>query len=267
MSERVLTLTEMSSGYDNTAVVRDVNLHVDRGEVVALLGPNGAGKTTTLGTISGIVKLMGGAVEVLGHSVPKLRKAHQVAQWGVAHVPEKRGLFFQLTVDENLKLAPGLTGPTDKAYDLFPALKPLKSQLAGTMSGGEQQMLALGRGLLADPSLLMVDEMSLGLAPVIYEKLMPMVRQVADETNAGVLLVEQHTDLALAQSDRAYVLSHGDMVLEGAASDLLRNRHLIDAAYMGVEELDSEKEIDCPHCGKAVSASATHCAFCDLEIP
>jgi branched-chain amino acid transport system ATP-binding protein len=256
----------MSSGYDNTPVVRDLTLHVDCGEVVALLGPNGAGKTTTLGTISGIVKLMGGSVEVLGHPVPKLRKAHQVAQWGVAHVPEKRGLFFQLTVDENLKLAPGLSGSTDQAYDLFPALKPLRNRLAGTMSGGEQQMLALGRGMLSNPSLLMVDEMSLGLAPVIYEQLMPMVRKVADETNAAVLLVEQHTDLALAQSDRAYVLSHGDLVLEGSAADLLRDRHLIDAAYMGVEELDSDKEMPCPHCGKTVSASAAHCAFCDLPL-
>jgi len=241
MSERVLTIEGMYAGYDNVAVVRDLNLSVDRGEVVALLGPNGAGKTTTLGAVSGVVRLLEGSIEVLGEQVPKLRKAHMVAQRGVVHVPENRGLFFQLTVDENLKLAPGLEGPTDSAYDMFPALRPLRGRLAGTMSGGEQQMLALGRGLLANPQLLMVDEMSLGLAPVIYEELMPLVRRVADDLDAGVLLVEQHTDLALAQSDRAYVLSHGDLVLEGRAADLLRDRHLLDAAYMGAGELNGDE--------------------------
>ncbi len=244
MSERVLTIEEMAAGYDNVAVVRDVTMHVDRGEVVALLGPNGAGKTTTLGAISGIVRLFGGSINILGQDVPKLRSAYLVGQWGVVHVPEKRGLFFQLTVEENLKLAPRLeSGNTDEAYELFPALKALRNRMAGTLSGGEQQMLALGRGLLAQPDLLMVDEMSLGLAPVIYEELMPLVRKVADETNAAVLLVEQHTDLALAQADRAYVLSHGDLVLQGKASDLLRDRHLIDEAYLGAEALDQDPAV------------------------
>jgi branched-chain amino acid transport system ATP-binding protein len=157
------------------------------------------------------------------------------------HVPENRGLFYQLTVDENLKLAPGVDKPDlDQAYRQFPPLAPLGKRDAGTLSGGEQQMLALARAFLASPKLLMVDEMSLGLAPVIYERLMPMVREAADEGGAGVLLVEQHTDLALAQSDRAYVLNHGDLVLEGNAADLLRDRHLIDAAYLGAEALDPE---------------------------
>ena len=238
MSVRVLTVTEMHAGYDNVAVVRDLTLHVDRGEVVALLGPNGAGKTTTLSAISGVVKLLGGSIEVMGNPVPKLRKAHQTARWGVIHVPENRGLFFQLTVEENLKLAPVASGSTDRAYELFAPLEPLRNRLAGTLSGGEQQMLALGRGILSEPDLLMVDEMSLGLAPVIYEQLMPLVRTVADETNAGVLLVEQHTGLALAQADRAYVLSHGDLVLEGEASELLRDRARLDAAYLGGEAPD-----------------------------
>lgn len=244
MSDRVLTLDGVYAGYDNVAVVRDLNLHVDRGEVVALLGPNGAGKTTTLGAISGIVRLLQGSIDILGHPVPKLRSAYLVAQWGVMHVPEKRGLFFQLTVEENLKLAPRLEdGNTDEAYELFPALKPLRDRMAGTMSGGEQQMLALARGLLAQPDLLMVDEMSLGLAPVIYEELMPLVRRVADETDTAVLLVEQHTDLALAQADRAYVLSHGDLVLEGNAADLLEDRHLLDEAYLGAEALDEDPAV------------------------
>jgi branched-chain amino acid transport system ATP-binding protein len=244
MSERVLTIEGLSAGYGNLAVVRDLTLHVDRGEVVALLGPNGAGKTTTLGAISGIVKLFDGSIEILGNEVPKLRSAYLVARWGVVHVPENRGLFFQLTVDENLKLAPRLErGDTDEAYELFPALKPLRDRMAGTLSGGEQQMLALGRGLLSRPDLFMVDEMSLGLAPVIYERLMPLVRRVADETNAAVLLVEQHTDLALAQADRAYVLSHGDMVLQGSAADLLQDRHLIDEAYLGGQALEDDSAV------------------------
>lgn len=244
MSDRVLTLDGMYAGYDNVAVVRDLNLHVDRGEVVALLGPNGAGKTTTLGAISGIVRLLQGSIDILGHPVPKLRSAYLVAQWGVMHVPEKRGLFFQLTVEENLKLAPRLeSGDIDEAFELFPALEPLRDRMAGTMSGGEQQMLALARGLLAKPDLLMVDEMSLGLAPVIYEELMPLVRRVADETDTAVLLVEQHTDLALAQADRAYVLSHGDLVLEGNAADLLEDRHLLDEAYLGAEALEDDPAV------------------------
>jgi len=238
---RLLTVEDLSCGYDGVAVVRGLSMYVDAGEVVALLGPNGAGKTTTLMTISGLVRALEGSVEVLGHPVPKLRKAYLTAQWGLVHVPENRGLFYQLTVDENLKLAPGVEHPdVDQAYEQFPPLKPLGKRDAGTLSGGEQQMLALARAFLASPKLLMVDEMSLGLAPVIYETLMPMVRKAADDGGAGVLLVEQHTDLALAQSDRAYVLNHGDLVLEGAAADLLRDRHLIDAAYLGAEALDEE---------------------------
>jgi len=256
MSDRVLTLDGMYAGYDNVAVVRDLSLYVDRGEVVALLGPNGAGKTTTLGAISGIVRLLDGSIDILGHPVPKLRSAYLVAQWGVVHVPEKRGLFFQLTVEENLKLAPRLeSGNTDEAYELFPALKPLRGRMAGTMSGGEQQMLALARGLLAQPDLLMVDEMSLGLAPVIYEDLMPLVRRVADETDTAVLLVEQHTDLALAQADRAYVLSHGDLVLEGMAADLLKDRHLIDEAYLGAEALDEDPAVAGSSAAEAAKAA------------
>lgn len=238
---RVLSIASLSCGYDGVPVVRDLNLYVDAGEVVALLGPNGAGKTTTLMTISGLIRVLEGTIEVLGHPVPKLRKAHLTAQWGVVHVPENRGLFYQLTVEENLKLAPGVDRPDlGQAYEQFPPLKPLGKRDAGTLSGGEQQMLALARAFLAAPKLLMVDEMSLGLAPVIYETLMPMVRRAADDAGSGVLLVEQHTDLALAQADRAYVLNHGDLVLEGVAADLLRDRQLLDAAYLGAEALEED---------------------------
>jgi len=239
MTERLLSVDSLHTGYDGVAVVRDLTMHVDAGEVVALLGPNGAGKTTTLMTISGMGEVLGGTVDVMGAPVPKLRQAHLVARRGVSHVPENRGILFQLTVRENLQLAK-TSGKVDldRAVDFFPALGPLMGRRGGLLSGGEQQMLALGRAIVAEPRLLMVDEMSLGLAPVIYEELMPVVRRIADETDAGVLLVEQHVDLALAVADRGYVLNHGDLAMSGTASDLLANRALLDASYLGVESLE-----------------------------
>ncbi len=239
MTERLLDISGLHTGYDGVAVVRDLELHVDPGEVVALLGPNGAGKTTTLMTISGLVQILEGSVSVMGRPVPKLRQAQRVARWGVTHVPENRGVLFQLTVRENLLLAKTRGRvDLDRAVEFFPALGPLMSRRGGLLSGGEQQMLALGRAIVAEPKLLMVDEMSLGLAPVIYEELMPVVRRIADETGAGVLLVEQHVDLALEVSDRGYVLNHGDLVMSGPAAELLANRALLDASYLGVESLE-----------------------------
>jgi len=239
MSERLLTIENLDTGYDGVAVVRGLSLHVNAGEVVALLGPNGAGKTTTLMTVSGMGQILAGSVTIMARSVPRLRQAHRVARWGVSHVPENRGLLFQLTVRENLQLAKTRGRvDIDRALDFFPALVPLISRRAGLLSGGEQQMLALARSIVAEPKLLMVDEMSLGLAPVIYEELMPVVRRIADETGAGVLLVEQHVDLALEVSDRGYVLNHGDLAMQGAASDLLADRSLLDASYLGVESLE-----------------------------
>ncbi len=233
---RLLDVESLSAGYDGVAVVRDLSLHVDAGEVVALLGPNGAGKTTTLMAISGMGEIISGAITVVDRPVPKLRQAHAVARRSVIHVPENRGVFFQLTVRENLQLAKTRGRvDIDRAVDFFPALEALMNRRAGLLSGGEQQMLAVGRAIIAEPKLLMVDEMSLGLAPVIYEPLMPVVRRIADETGAGVLLVEQHVDLALEVADRAYVLSHGDLVMEGDADDLLANRSLLDATYLGAE--------------------------------
>jgi len=238
MTERLLSVDSLHTGYDGVAVVRDLTMHVDAGEVVALLGPNGAGKTTTLMTISGMGEVLAGSVDVMGSPVPRLRQAHLVARRGVSHVPENRGILFQLTVRENLQLAK-TSGKVnlDRAVEFFPALGPLMGRRGGLLSGGEQQMLALGRAIVAEPRLLMVDEMSLGLAPVIYEQLMPVVRRIADETHAGVLLVEQHVDLALAVADRGYVLNHGDLAMSGSASELLANRALLDASYLGTEPL------------------------------
>jgi branched-chain amino acid transport system ATP-binding protein len=155
----------------------------------------------------------------------------------VVHVPENRGILFQLTVRENLELAQ-TAGRVEfeRAVEYFPVLGDLMSRRAGLLSGGEQQMLALGRAIVADPRLLMIDEMSLGLAPVIYQELMPVVRRIADETNAGVLLVEQYVDLALEVADRGYVLNHGDLVMSGPADELLADRALLDASYLGMSD-------------------------------
>ncbi len=237
MAERLLTIDGLHTGYDGVAVVRDLSLTVDAGEVVALLGPNGAGKTTTLMTVSGMGEVIQGSVTVVDRPIPKLRQAYKVARWGVSHVPENRGILFQLTVRENLELAQ-TAGKVefDRAVEYFPALGDLMSRRAGLLSGGEQQMLALGRAIVAKPRLLLVDEMSLGLAPVIYQELMPVVRRIADETNAGVLLVEQHVDLALEVADRGYVLNHGDLVMSGPADELLADRALLDASYLGMND-------------------------------
>jgi branched-chain amino acid transport system ATP-binding protein len=241
----VLEITNMFSGYFGTAVVRDLSLTVEEGEVVAIFGPNGAGKTTTLLTVSGLVEPMDGDIKVLGKSVRGTRP-HVIARNGVAHVPEERALFAQLSVQENLRLG-GVRGrggseAVQTVLRHFPALESLLNRRAGLLSGGEQQMLALGRALVGRPKLLMVDEMSLGLAPIIVERLLPVLRQIAEDTGCGVLLVEQHVHLALEVAKRAYVLSHGDMVLQGSTAELAANRSLLEASYLGeraVEEAAS----------------------------
>jgi ABC-type branched-subunit amino acid transport system ATPase component len=231
--QTVLAARNLSAGYGDLTVVRGLDLEVHAGEVVVLLGPNGAGKTTSLLTMSGILPAHGGQVDVLG-THPQKRKPWLVARRGLAHVPEDRALFTSLTVRENLQLA---RGPRRKdlsmAIDRFPALGPLLSRQAGLLSGGEQQMLALGRALLAEPKVLVVDEMSLGLAPVIVQNLLPVLRSVADETGTAVLLVEQHVELALSIADWAYVLAHGELVAEGPAAELAADRGRLARRYLG----------------------------------
>jgi branched-chain amino acid transport system ATP-binding protein len=230
----VLEIRGLVAGYEGVPVVRDLDLSVAEGEVLALLGPNGAGKTTTLQTISGLLPAIDGSIEVLG-AAPTARFPHKVARRGVGHVTEDRSLFFDLTAHQNLRL--GARGrrrqrlALERVLGLFPELEDLLDRKAGLLSGGQQQMLALARALVAEPRLLLVDEMSLGLAPIIVQRLLPMVRAIADDTGAGVVLVEQHLSMALEVADTVCVLVHGEVAAHGPAEDL-RDRDLLAATYL-----------------------------------
>jgi branched-chain amino acid transport system ATP-binding protein len=233
MPEAVLALEGLTAGYDEAAVIRGLDVSVGSGEVVALLGANGAGKTTTLRAVSGLLKPMEGRVlfegEDLARSSPSAR-----ARAGIAHVPEGRGLFYGLTVAEHFRLAPRDERLDEElAYEYFPKLAELQKRRVGLLSGGEQQMLAVARALARKPKLLLLDELSLGLAPVIVEWLLPVVREFAREQKSAVLLVEQHVHLALEVADRGYVLSHGRIVLENDAKHLRADKHLLIASYLG----------------------------------
>ena len=233
MSTAVLEIDGLTAGYDGAAVVRGLELAVQPGEVVALLGANGAGKTTTLRAVSGLVHPLAGSIRFAGQDLSRV-SASARARLGIAHVPESRGLFFGLTVSEHLRLGYRRERlDADVAYRYFPALAELRDRRCGLLSGGEQQMLAVGRALARRPALLLLDELSLGLAPVIVERLLPVVRAYAEESGCGVVLVEQHIELALTIADRAYVLSHGEIVMQGQAAELKTNHELLISSYFG----------------------------------
>jgi branched-chain amino acid transport system ATP-binding protein len=236
-SERAVTATlqldGLTAGYDGAPAIRDLTLTVQAGEVVALMGANGAGKTTTLRAISGLIKPMAGSIALDGVDLAGVSPPER-ARSGIVHVPETRGIFFGLTVTEHLRLA----GVRDRdgmqtTFDSFPPLRPLRDRRAGLLSGGEQQMLAIARALAREPRLLLLDELSLGLAPVIVERLLPTVREHADRHGTAVLLVEQHVHLALEIADRGYVLSHGELVAADTAERLRDDNELLAASYLG----------------------------------
>jgi branched-chain amino acid transport system ATP-binding protein len=239
----LIETTNLTCGYGRLPVVRDLSISVGEGEVVCLLGANGAGKTTSLLTIAGALPVLSGSLSVMGRPVTSARP-NEVATRGLAIVPEGRGLFYRFTVAENLRLRRhrDSTVTTADVLATFPALAPLMSRRAGLLSGGEQQMLALAGALIADPKVLMLDEMSLGLAPIIVEQLLPTVRSIADERGMGVLLVEQHVLAALKVASRGYVLAHGRVVAEGTASELRRDAKLLEASYLGEDRALAEAE-------------------------
>ena len=244
----VLTVTALSAGYNGLAVVRNLDLTVGQGEVVALLGSNGAGKTTTLSAIAGLIKPMSGTIELDGVSTAK-RAAFQLARQGVALVPEDRALFHDLTTRENLRVA-AVRGPRgsrsargsseEQVLELLPELTKCLNRKAGLLSGGEQQMLAVGRALVGNPRLLIVDEMSLGLAPVVVERLLPVLKRISSTLGTAVLVVEQHVALAMDVASRAYVLAHGQIVLQGTTEKLRSDQDLIAASYFGDPDAEAQ---------------------------
>ena len=233
-----IKVRDLVAGHNGVPAVRGLDLDVEEGEIVSILGPNGAGKSTTLWTIAGVLPRISGGIEILGTPV-RNEPAHAIARMGLALVPEDRGLFHQLTVAENLRLRERRKGivTRDAVFEHFPALAPLSNRRAGLLSGGEQQMLALGCALCAEPRALMIDEMSLGLAPIIVERLLPIVRDIATARGMAVVLVEQHVAAALAVADRAYVLSHGELVMQDSAAALAERPELLEASYLGATSM------------------------------
>ena len=230
----LLQVNSLTTGHNGVAVVHDVNLMVESGEVVALLGANGAGKTTLLHTIAGLLPAINGTVFFNDRPVTGL-STHQIVRQGLSLLPENRGIFYQLTVAENLRLYKRQGGAVkvEEVFEYFPALKPLVERKAGLLSGGEQQMLSLGCRFIADPKLMLIDEMSLGLAPIIFQRMLPVLTQFAADRGVGVLLVEQHVHLALKASSRAYVLNRGELTFSGTANALQNQRQFLESNYMG----------------------------------
>ncbi|WP_420565191.1 ABC transporter ATP-binding protein [Thalassobaculum sp.] len=234
----MLELKNVSAGYGTFQALFDVSLEVRAGEAVAVIGPNGAGKTSLLRVISKVIDLNGGEISMEGVSLNDV-PAHKIIEMGIAHVPEHRRLFPRLTVEENLKMGGFIASARSHfddrlayVYELFPRMKERRHQLAGTMSGGEQQMCAIGRGLMSGPKLLLLDEPSAGLAPVIVQQVFDLVRRIREE-GYTVLIVEQNIQQVLKVVDRAYLLEVGQIKMSGSSQELLENDE-VRRAYIGL---------------------------------
>lgn len=234
----MLKIKNLKLGYDNVPVIFDISLEVHEKEVVSIVGSNGAGKSTILRGISGLIRPMAGTIEFMGQNINNV-PAHKLVEMGIAHVPEGRQLFGKLSVKENLMMGSYVLKDEkekkkalDEVFELFPRLKERENQASETFSGGEQQMLAIARGIMSRPKLLMIDEMSLGLAPVLVDKVMDSLR-IISSTGITVLLVEQKIQEALELSDRGYVLATGRIIIEGKSDDLLES-DVVKKAYLGM---------------------------------
>ena len=238
----MLTIKGLEAGYGKASVLREVSLDVEEGSLTTVLGPNGAGKSTLLRAISGVIKARQGSIEFHGERLDKL-EAHEIVRRGVVHVPEGRQIFPDLNVAEHLKLGAIAAGrpsarPEVEAFifNLFPRLKERLRQPAGTLSGGEQQMLAFGRALMAEPKILLLDEPSMGLAPVLVEQVLEVVRQLIKERGLTVLLVEQNTRLAMNLANVVYVLENGAIAFSGTREEA-KSSTIIQDLYMGVKTM------------------------------
>ncbi len=233
----MLDIKNLSVSYGAIDAVKNISMHVDDGEIVSLIGANGAGKTTTLHTITGLVPAKSGSVIFNGHDLLKERN-HNIVTYGMAHIPEGRHVFTRMSVQENLEMGAfsikndsTMAADLDMVFDLFPRLKERRRQLAGTLSGGEQQMVAMGRALMSHPNTILMDEPSMGLSPKLVKEIFAIIRKLHAE-GITVLLVEQNAKMALSIADRAYVLETGSITMEGGAKDLLHDEK-VRKAYLG----------------------------------
>jgi len=259
----LLETRSLRTGYEGIPVVFGIDIEVNEGEVVALLGSNGAGKTTTLRAISGMIKPMSGDIMFNGRHIGGMA-AEKIARAGLIHVPQGRGIFPSLGVEESLRLAAAmakvprgdLQAGLDEAYALFPRLQERRTQAAGTLSGGEQQMLTLARGIISRPKLLMIDEMSQGLAPSLVAELFQIVAKFP-ERGLSVLLVEQFVGQALAVANRAYVLKKGEIEYEGSAQKLAKDEDFVRASYLGESGEEPAPAAEEPAAGEAARPAVT----------
>ena len=231
----ILKVENINVYYGQIHALKDISLKVDEGEIVALIGANGAGKTTTLRTISGLLRSKTGSIKLMDNEISHT-EAHKLVSMGVAHVPEGRHVFLQMTVQENLEMgaytnSANLKAGIEDVYKRFPRLKHRMNQVAGTLSGGEQQMLAMGRALMSKPKLLMLDEPSMGLAPILVQQIFDIIKEL-HKAGTTILLVEQNAEMALEVADRAYVLETGKIKLSGTGKELAQSDE-IKKAYLG----------------------------------